>query len=165
MRQIRRALPKDAFGIHQAHMRSIQEVCYKDHSPEEIAGWGGRPYREDQRLNAILNQCVWVLENSDQVEGYGHLVIRSENGVSRGHVMGLYLVPEANGHGYARGILEKMFEEARKHNVVEINLESTLTAHGFYSKMGFKDSGEMASIQIGGSDVRYIPMTLRFGVS
>ena len=157
---IRRAKPEDAFGIHEAHMRSIREVCSKDHSLEEISGWGNRPYREDQRLNAIKNQFVWVVDNSGKIEGYGHLALNSENGRVRGHVMGLYLVPEAGGKGFGVAIAREMIAEAKRQNAYEINLESTLTAHSFYKKMGFADSGEQATIELGGSKIRYIPMKI-----
>lgn len=160
MWEIRRARPEDTLGIHEAHMRSIREVCSKDHSPEEIQGWGHRPYREDQRLNAIKNQFVWVVDNSGKIEGYGHLSLISENGKIRGHVMGLYLVPEANGKGFGVTIAREMIAEAKKQNAFEINLESTLTAHSFYKKMGFVDSGAQATIELGGSKIRYIPMKL-----
>lgn len=160
MQTIRRAQPEDALGIHEAHMRSIREVCSKDHSQQEIQGWGNRPYREDQRVNAIMNQFVWVVDNSSKIEGYGHLSITSENGRTRAHVMGLYLVPEANGKGFGVTIAKEMITEARKQNAFEINLESTLTAHSFYKKIGFKDSGELATIELGGSKIRYIPMKM-----
>ncbi|HEX7675845.1 MAG TPA: GNAT family N-acetyltransferase [Bdellovibrio sp.] len=160
MPTVRRAKPEDALGIHEAHMRSIREVCSKDHSPEEIKGWGNRPYREDQRVNAIKNQFVWVVDNSGKIEGYGHLSIISDNGRIRAHVMGLYLVPEANGKGFGAAVAKEMLAEARRQNAFEINLESTLTAHSFYEKMGFVDSGELATIELGGSKIRYIPMKL-----
>lgn len=162
MYNIRRAKFEDALGIHEAHMRSIREVCSKDHSPEEIQGWGNRPYREDQRVNAIKNQSVWVVDNSSKIEGYGHLSIISENGRTRGHIMGLYLVPEASGKGFGVTIAKAMIAEAKNQNALEINLESTLTAHSFYKKMGFIDSGEQSMIELGGSKIRYIPMKLTF---
>lgn len=158
MQVVRRAKLEDALGIHEAHMRSIREVCSQDHSPEEIRGWGNRPYLEDQRLNAIKNHCVWVVENSGKIEGYGHLVVNSE--IARGHVMGLYLVPEANGKGLGGAIVREMVAEAKRLGVFEIGLESTLTAHGFYRKIGFADSGPQATIEIAGAKVRYIPMRL-----
>jgi putative acetyltransferase len=160
MTTIRRAKPEDALGIHEAHMRSIRDVCSKDHSPDEIQGWSNRPYREDHRVNAIKNQCVWVVDNSGKIEGYGHLSFISENGRTRGHILGLYLAPEANGKGLGATIANAMIAEAKKQNAFEINLESTLTAHRFYKKLGFVDSGEQAVIELGGSQIRYIPMKL-----
>lgn len=160
MVNIRRARSEDARGIHEAHMRSIREVCSKDHSEEEVRGWGNRPYREDQRVNAIANQFVWVVDNDGKIEGYGHLAINFENSPALGHVMGLYLVPEANGKGFGLAIAREMIAEAEKQNVSEISLESTLTAYSFYRKLGFFESGPQDVINIGGSKIRYIPMKM-----
>ena len=37
---IRQARFGDELGIHEAHMRSIREVCIHEHGPGEIKGWG-----------------------------------------------------------------------------------------------------------------------------
>ncbi|WP_374030194.1 GNAT family N-acetyltransferase [Bdellovibrio bacteriovorus] len=63
--------------------------------------------------------------------------------------------------GFGGTIAKEMIAETRKQNAFEINLESTLTAHSFYQKMGFADAGELATIELGGSKIRYIPMKLK----
>jgi putative acetyltransferase len=160
MHIVRRAKPEDALGIHEAHMRSIREVCANDYSEDAIRGWGNRPYREDHRVNAINNQYVWVVDNDGKIEGFGHFMVIPDNGRNRGHLMGLYLAPEANGKGLGGIIVREMLVEARKQSVFEINLESSLTAHSFYQKMGFKDSGVQAEMDVNGSKVAYIPMKM-----
>lgn len=47
---IRKALQTDREKIYEAHMRSIREICVKDHGEEEVKGWG---YRElgNRRIN------------------------------------------------------------------------------------------------------------------
>ena len=160
MRTIRRAKPEDAQFIHEAHMRSIQEICSKDHSPEEIKAWGNRPFREDRWLNAIKNQMVWVIDNSDTIEGYGHLAIEGNSTECNGHIMGLYFIPEANGQGLGKNIIRLMIDAAKNMKARSINLESTITAHKFYQKMGFRDSGPEGEIDFGGVGVRYIPMSM-----
>jgi len=40
--KIRPARSGDEPAIHEAHMRSVREVCVKDHGEEEIRGWGNR---------------------------------------------------------------------------------------------------------------------------
>ena len=39
--RIRRARLTDSLGIHEAHMRSIRELCGADYTPEQINAWGG----------------------------------------------------------------------------------------------------------------------------
>ncbi len=125
---IRKASLTDAAAIHAAHMKSIQEVCYQDHTPEEIKVWGHRPYNEAQRHSAIKNDSVWVVEDHGQIEGYGHF---------------------------------KLYEkEAKDKKIKEITLEATLTAHEFYKKMGFSDSGPQTSVEISGQKIRCYPMKM-----
>lgn len=159
---IRRALVEDALGIHQAHMKSIQEVCSLEHSPEEIKVWGHRDFKEDQRINAIINQIVYVVVINNKIEGYAHLKFYSENEKPKAHIMGLYLTPLALGLGIGKNLLSSLLTEAKKNNVIEITLESTINAKAFYIKNGFKDSGEMKNIILDNQPVRCIPMSLAF---
>lgn len=158
---IRKATPKDARGIHDAHMHSIQTLCAKEHTHDEILAWGHRPFNEGQRLAAIQNQYVWVVEIENNIEGYGQLKVYEKDGHLFAHVMGLYLTPKAVGKKFGQTIFKYMYEEAKLRNVEKINLESTLTSHGFYQKLGFKNSGPLASIEISGTPTRCIPMSLK----
>jgi tetratricopeptide (TPR) repeat protein len=110
---IRRAIPKDAEAIHRAHMKSIQEICSKDHSPQEIQAWGHRPYREDQRVGSIKNDIVWVVEDGGSIEGYGHLRVFEKDGLKRGHIFGLYLTPMVVGKSLGKAIVDLMMEEIK----------------------------------------------------
>ncbi len=159
---IRRAQCEDALGIHDAHMRSIQEVCAQHHSQQEIRGWGHRPFNSERWHSAILNDFVWVVDHNGTVEGYGHLRIHLPEkfhavGAS---LLGLYLVPEALGLGFGGRLAALMIQVARKQGASEISLSSTLTAHSFYQKIGFKDVGPQECVVIGESKVRCFPMKM-----
>lgn len=154
---IRRALPEDALGIHLAHMESIQKVCSSDHSPEEIRVWGHRPFREEQRLNAIRNHIVYVVVINDAIEGYGHLKIDNQNA----HLLGLYLTPKALGKGIGTSLFLSLLDEAKKNNVGTISLESTITAKAFYLKNQFEVAGEMTTILLDNQPIRCIPMVMK----
>jgi GNAT superfamily N-acetyltransferase len=160
MTTIRRARPEDARGIHEAHMSSIQEVCSQDHTKEEIAGWGFRPFREERVIAAIANNYVWVIEQAEKIEGYGELSIIEAEGTSRAHILGLYLRANVTGQGLGKQLLTLMLDEVKARGISEIGLESTITAHAFYKSFGFVDKGPQATAQIGGSTVRCQPMLL-----
>lgn len=160
MAKIRWAKEADARGIHEAHMRSIREVCSKDHSPEEVAAWGGRAFNEERVLDAIRNHLVWVVDSGQGIAGYGHLKIYDESGIKRGHVHGLYLTPEVLGQGFGGQIADQMLVQARAAGAVRVTLESTLTAHAFYLRLGLKDKGPMTTVPIAGMPIRCIPMEL-----
>ena len=143
-------------------MRSIREVCVRDHGEDEIRGWGNRPFG-DRWTRPLLEEDVWVVESaSGAIGGYAHLRTFEKNGERRAHVFGLYLAPECLGHGLGGRLGALMLESARKFGAVRVTLESTLTAHGFYQKLGFRDVGPLSRVDIGGSLVRYYPMELRF---
>lgn len=157
---VRKATPKDAEAIHRAHMKSIQEICSKDHSPQEIQAWGHRPYQEDRRVNSIKNNLVWVVEDNGSIEGYGGLKIFEKDGVKRGHIFGLYLTSEAVGKSFGKAIVELMMEEINFAKVKQVSLESTITARNFYKKMGFVDAGPETTVEIGGTLIRCYPMKM-----
>jgi GNAT superfamily N-acetyltransferase len=159
---IRRARPGDESGIHAAHMRSIREICVKDHGPEEIRVWGNRPLG-DRWVGPIRDAHVWVVELEGVIHGHAFLRVLEEAGRVHAHVHGLYLTPEAVGRGLASRLVELMLAEARRAGALEVTLESTLTAHGFYARAGFRDTGPPAKMDLGDSQVTYIPMALPLG--
>lgn len=153
---IRQASELDAKAIHEAHMKSIKEVCSIDHTAEEINAWGNRPYREDIRIEAISNQFVYVVEIENTVEGFLHFNILENK--TDAYVFGLYLTKNANGHGAGNELIKKLFEICKIRSILKINLHSTITAHKFYLKMGFADTAAMTTVLINQTPIRCIPM-------
>ncbi|MBK9324449.1 MAG: GNAT family N-acetyltransferase [Bdellovibrionaceae bacterium] len=157
---VRRAAIQDAEAIHRAHMKSIQEVCSKDHSFDEITAWGHRPYRKEQRTSSIKNDLVWVIEDHGTIEGFGHLKIFEKDGLKCGHIFGLYLTPKVLCKSLGKAIVDMMIEEMKSAKVKKVTLESTITAQKFYRKMGFVDDGSQITVEIGGTAVRCYPMKM-----
>lgn len=157
---VRKAIPRDAESIHRAHMKSIQEICSKDHSPQEIQAWGHRPYRDDQRVGSIKNDLVWVVEDEGSIEGYGHLKIFEKDGLKRGHIFGLYLTPKVVGKCLGKAIVDLMMEEIKSTKVKQVSLEATITAQNFYRKAGFVDAGPETTVEISGTPIRCYPMKM-----
>ena len=58
-----------------------------------------------------------------------------------GEISLCYLVPEARGFGIGRAMLGVLETEATRRSMTELTLRSTETAHGFYLRLGFVDSG------------------------
>lgn len=157
---VRRAAVQDAEAIHRAHMKSIQEICSKDHSLQEIQAWGHRPYREDQRTAPIKNDLVWVVEDHGSIEGFGHLRIYEKDGLKCGEIRGLYLTPTVIGRALGKAIVALMLEEMRSAKVKQVSLESTITAQPFYRKVGFLDAGPETTTEINGTPIRCYPMKM-----
>lgn len=157
---IRRAAIQDGEAIHRAHMKSIQEICSKDHSPQEINAWGHRPYRQEQRLAPIKNDLVWIVEDKGSIEGFGHLKIFEKDGLQRGHIFGLYLAPAVIGKGLGKAIVDLMIEEMKVAKVKHVTLESSITARNFYRKVGFVETGPEMTVDIAGTPIRCFPMQM-----
>lgn len=160
MFKIREARPGDESGIHEAQMRSIRELCSRDYTPEEIRVWGNRPLGT-RWTNAIKAGFVWVIEDEHKIYGCAYLRTSEEASEKRAYVDCLYLSPEVIGQGFGRKLTLIMIEKAKDFGALSITLDSTLTAHNFYKKLGFVDTGPMKLVQIGDSKIRSLPMQMK----
>lgn len=160
MVRVRRAMIKDAEDIHNAHMTSIQKICSKDHSKEEIAVWGHRPFNKAQREFSIKNDLVLVAEKSSRIEGYCHIRSFEKDNLKQAHIFGLYLTPEVLGVSVGQTMIDTILEQCRYHGVDKVTLESTITAKSFYKKMGFEEDGGEITVEISGQPIRCYPMKL-----
>jgi GNAT superfamily N-acetyltransferase len=157
---IREAKPGDENAIHEAHMRSIREICVKDHGEDEVRGWGNRQIG-NRWTNAIKDGYVWVVENAGNIYGHGYVRIFQENSEKKAHIHGLYLTPEVLHQGFGFQLAKLMLEKARNAGAKSVTLESSITAYNFYKRLGFADTGPMKIYEIGGSSVRGFPMMLK----
>jgi predicted GNAT family N-acyltransferase len=158
--QIREARPGDEAAIHEAHMRSIREVCVKDHGEDEIKGWGYRPLG-NRWIDAIKNGFVWVIECEQKVFGLAYIRIFEEDGETHANIHGLYLTPEVLGKGFGSKLMRIMLDKARASQVKKVTLQSSITAHEFYKHFGFDDCGSKMRVEIGGHPVTCFPMMLQ----
>jgi len=153
---IRRAEINDALGIHEAHMRSIRELCSNDYNEVQILAWGGRKFNEEFRQKFIRNDLVWIVELNGKIAGYCHLIVDTED--SFGEIMALYLTPEVVSKGYGKRMLQLVEDEAKKLKIRKIQLNSTLTSKEFYLSQGYSISRSQFCVQINKVDVECIPM-------
>lgn len=159
---IRPAIPGDEAAIHKSHMRSINEVCIKDHS-DEVKGWGNRELGS-RWFDAVKKGDVWVVEFEGKICGHGYIRIFDEENEKKAHIHGLYLTPEVLSQGNGAKLMRLMLEKARKSGVKKVTLESTITAHNFYKHFGFVDSAPKTSHLINGYPVTAFPMELDLDV-
>ena len=75
-----------------------------------------------------------VAESDGSVVGFAMLTLPGEISLC-------YVVPEAQGFGIGREMLAALETEAARRSLVELTLRSTETAHRFYLRCGFVDSG------------------------
>ena len=97
-------------------MRSINEVCIKDHGEDELRGWGNRELGNGW-IEAVKAGDVWVVESENGIEGHGYIKISEEKGGKVGFIHGLYLTPEVLGMGFGKKLLDLMLQKAFDHKV------------------------------------------------
>ncbi len=156
---IRIGRPGDEAGIHEAHMRSIREICVKDHGEEEIKGWGFRTLGTRWQ-EPLKTGHVWVIELENIIQGYGYIRIFEEDGIAKAHLHGLYITPEVLRKGLGLKLAKLMIAKAKESGAKSISLESSLTAHEFYKKLGFLDTGPLQHSVIAEYPVSNYPMIM-----
>jgi GNAT superfamily N-acetyltransferase len=134
---VRRATPADAEAACAVIRRSITESCIEDHhrDPSVLATWLANKTPEGVRAWIASPDAFSVVAESDgAIVGFAMLT-------TPGEISLCYLVPEAQGFGIGRAMLTTLENEAARRNVAEITLRSTESAHRFYRRLGFVDSG------------------------
>jgi GNAT superfamily N-acetyltransferase len=157
--RVRLARPGEEAAIHAVHMRSIREVCVKDHGEEEIRGWGFRELG-NRWTDAIQRQEVWVVEKEASILGMSSIHVYAEGSVTKADLLALYLAPEVLGQKLGARLMTTMLDHAKKCGVHRVDLDSTITALQFYESFGFKATGPSKRLDIGGYPVTAHPMVL-----
>ncbi|MCI5071660.1 GNAT family N-acetyltransferase [bacterium] len=159
--QIRKAKHGDEQAIHDVHMYSIMNVCIHAHGKEEVAGWGQRPFDYKKWSNAIDKHWVWVVEDqiTRDIKGIGCLILNKKEKCA--DLAALYFHPDIIGMGFGKKMIAAMLQISKENRINAIKLDSSLTALGFYKKMGFEQTGPRVKEEIGGSMVSGIPMQLK----
>lgn len=158
---IRLAVPGDELGIHTAHMRSIQEVCVKDHGEEEIRGWGFRELGT-RWVDPIQKKDVWVIESAGIIQGFGYIRIWQEDQNTKAYLHALYLTPEILGKKFGSRLITLMLDRAKARGARVVELDSSISAYKFYKSFGFTDAGSVKKVDIGGYPVTAHPMRLEW---
>jgi GNAT superfamily N-acetyltransferase len=134
---VRTATPADAEAACTVIRRSIAECCIEDHHGDAVllAGWLANKTPDRVRTWIASAGGFGVVAESDgSAVGFAMLTMPGEINLC-------YVVPEAQGFGVGRAMLAALETEAVRRSLVELNLRSTETAHHFYLRLGFVDSG------------------------
>lgn len=112
----------------------IREVNAQDYSSTTIDRYI-EYVSEEIVQEAMLNKADYYLLESEDIIGVG--------GIDRekGYIRQMFISSEHQGEGLGRRIIETLEDEARKRGHTTITLYSTLTAVGFYERMGYKQVG------------------------
>jgi putative acetyltransferase len=152
MPTIRRASAEDAVDICRVHVSSIREVCAADYTPEQINTWAGGKTPEGYVRAMQAGEQMFVALLADEVVGFGSIDL------TKSTIQAVYVHPTALGKGAGKALLLALEETAKKANIEELNLPSSLTARGFYEKNGYIAGEQTVHTLSSGVDLECIPM-------
>lgn len=154
---IRRARITDMRDVMRAHRTSIQEICSKDYTPEQIEKWSEVRYTDEVWETSVTHEFHYVIEVDGRIEGFCHSIVHPEN---IGEIKGLYFTPVVHGRGLGRELFELSMKNLRSRGCQTFFIFATRTAKGFYERMGFIEV-ERLEIQVRGSDLECFKMELK----
>lgn len=142
---IRRATPDDVDGVHDV-ARASWTADYPDILSRETAEEGVSEWYTPERLRADLDDprtWLFVVESDGRVAGFAHALVDDEEG----HLLRVYVHPDARRAGIGRRLVERVGEEMASLDVERVNamvLAANDPGNDFYADLGFEqvDAGE-----------------------
>lgn len=127
---IQPANPADAHLIANVICDSIH-ACHADHhnDPNQIASWTANKTADNIKHWIAQNFAVSFFDKNNLV-GFAMLS-------PKGEVLLNYVVPNQQGKGVGKAMLQAIIQHAKSQNLTKIYLESTKTAKDFYQSQGF----------------------------
>lgn len=120
----------DRPGICTVHVRAIRKTCSRSYPPEEIDDWAGL-LSPDSYTAVLQTRVMIVATDGDMVVGFGQL------NPDTGEVDAIYVLPERQGEGIGRMLLNELEEQARARGIATLELSATLNATEFYRRAGY----------------------------
>jgi putative acetyltransferase len=133
--RIREARPDDAEAVFGLHERTVREVCGRDYTPDEIEAWLAKQSVDGHRQR-IAEADMYVAE----AEGGGVLGFAARAG---DRIKTLYVSADHQGEGVGSALLRRLEPDALAEGVTEVSARSTVTAVGFYRRMGYEVGGRV----------------------
>ena len=125
---IRPATAEDARAVSAIIVRTLQETNARDY-PSAVIALNVANNTPEIIASRIANDAVFVAQMAGRVVGTASL-----NGDA---VKGVFVEPEAQGRGIGQALMREIETLARAGAVLELRLQASITARGFYEKLGF----------------------------
>ena len=123
---IRKAKPVEAQAIIDLHSETVRRINSRDYTREQIDIWLGHRQGEITAEAISRGEFYVAVDEEENLLGVGTL--------GDDTITGLYVAADHQGEGAGTALLTRMAADA---GASEMEIESTLTAAGFYARMGF----------------------------
>ncbi len=150
---VRKARCGEGEAIVALHARTVREINSRDYTPQEIEVWLARksPEKEEARIGA--GEVYVCIGDDEALLGYG-----SRTG---DRIAALYVAPDRQGQGVGSMLLEQLERDAIAEGIEVLELNSTLTAVGFYQYHGYEALGRTQCFEAGGQTLEAVAMQKR----
>jgi predicted N-acetyltransferase YhbS len=125
---IRSAVPDDAKAISRVIIRALRESNAQDYPPEVIASVSAN-FSPERVTQLMTERDVLIAVVADEVVGTASL-----QGAA---VRTVFVDPDRQGRGIGAALMGEIEHRARQRDLSQLIVPSSITAEGFYAKLGF----------------------------
>jgi GNAT superfamily N-acetyltransferase len=125
---VRRARDEDAAAVSAVVRRAVRVGNARDYPPEVIERVA-RSFGPAEMQGFIAQQTVFVASVAGSVVGTASL-----NG---NRVRTVFVAPDMQGRGIGRQLMQAVEQAALADAAAEVMLQATITAEGFYARLGY----------------------------
>ncbi len=103
----------------------------------ETTGWNTKyELSKDELIQALRNSWFYVcVYDKNDLVGFGRIIC---DGVLHALILDVIVLPEKQGEGIGKEIMNKLIEKCKTHKIRDIQLFSAKDKAGFYENLGFE---------------------------
>ena len=126
-------------------MKLSEKLPAREHffSLFETTGWNTKyELTKDELYAALKNSwyCISIYDQNNLV-GFGRII---SDGIVHALILDVIVLPEMQGEGIGKEIMNKLILKCKKHSIRDIQLFCAKDKAGFYEKLGFERRDENA---------------------
>ena len=132
---IRKYKPGDELTIGQVYYDAVHQLTREDYTEAQRNAWATTIEGDDAWAEKWRRRCdrkqPWVAVVDGEVAGF----IEFD---ADGHIDCTYVSPDYAGKGHMSAIMARIFQEARRSNLIRLYAEVSITARPFFERHGFR---------------------------
>jgi putative acetyltransferase len=136
---IRPSLLTDLSEMQTLFVETVETVCKKDYSPEQIKAWTSSIEHTNRWTDKLQNQYFLIAQAENKIVGYSSLQDNNYLDI-------LYVHKDFQRQGIADRLYSEIEKEAIKRCSIILNSDVSITAKPFFEKKGFVTRLEQKNI-------------------
>lgn len=128
---IRRYKEGEELQIWSVYFRATHESNARDYHVELLNRWAPKNMDMAEWASRLREKNPWVAVSGDQIVGFAELD-------STGFIDYFYVVPDKQGQGFGKALMDKVISEALTMGVSAITADVSVTAKEFFAARGFR---------------------------